>query len=74
MLKARSKSKEPLRHSASPRNRRKALHQAECILEDLEFDLIDSAAIRVRLRYKHSKARKLVNRLKAEVRRDRNAE
>lgn len=62
---------EPVRHEESNRNRRKALHQADVICEELEFLLIENAKRRVNLRYAYSKARKLKNRLKAEARNDR---
>ena len=58
---------EPTRHQNSPRSRREALHQAEVICEELEFLLIENAKRRVNLRYAYSKARKLKNRLTAEV-------
>jgi hypothetical protein len=56
---------EPIRHQDSPRNRRKALHQAEVICEELEFLLVENAKRRVNLQYAYSKARKLKNRLRA---------
>jgi hypothetical protein len=61
------KQKEPVRHEASARNRRKALHNAECLLEEVLF--LQSEAIKhlTNLKYLVHRANTLVNRLKGEV-------
>ena len=56
---------EPTRHLDSTRSRRKALHQASVICQELEFLLIENAKRRINLQYAYSKARKLKNRLRS---------
>lgn len=58
---------EPVRHSASARNRRKALHNAECLLEELQFLHSEHTVRAVNLKYAIHRAATLVNRLKAEA-------
>jgi hypothetical protein len=64
--------KEPLRHSASVRNRRKALHHAKDALRELLY--LHSQALRLEVHYRHAinKMNKTVNRLKSEVWKDEN--
>jgi hypothetical protein len=62
--------KEPLRHSASPRNRRKTLHHAQCgraevaCIRDLLAKLDDKC------RYALGRFDRIINRLEAEVAHD----
>ena len=58
---------EPIRHSASARNRRKALHNAECLLEEIEFLHAEAVKREVNFKYAVHRASTLVNRLKAET-------
>ena len=62
---------EPLRHSASPRNRRKALHHSENFKEEAKYLFAEMVVIQEKLRRLIKLACKVENRLKAEVRRDR---
>jgi hypothetical protein len=62
------KNDEPVRHSAGERNRRKALHNAKCLLEELEFLHKEAVERMVNLKYAIHRACTLVNRLKAEAR------
>jgi hypothetical protein len=59
---------EPTRHRASSRNRRKALHLAKNLLDELLCDLKKHARAGTRLNYKIDRALKLKNRLRAERR------
>jgi len=65
---------EPIRHESSARNRRKALHNAECLLEEVQFLHAEAAKREVNLKYAVHRASTLVNRLKAEVVPDKEAE
>lgn len=62
--------REPLRHSDSSRNRRKALHHAEDALRELLY--LHSQSLKLATNYRHAinKMNKTVNRLKSEVHRD----
>ena len=61
---------EPIRHEACARNRRKALHNAECLLEEVEFLHAEALKRLTNLKYAVHRANTLVNRLKAEVLQD----
>jgi quinol monooxygenase YgiN len=61
---------EPVRHEASERNRRKALHNAECLLEELLYLHSESVKRETNLKYAIHRANTLVNRLKAEAAKD----
>lgn len=61
---------EPIRHEASRRNRRKALHNAKSLLEELLFLQGDALKRLTNLQYAVHRANTLVNRLEAEVLRD----
>jgi hypothetical protein len=58
---------EPIRHKAGERNRRKALHNAECLLEEVLFLQTEALKRLTNLNYAVHRASTLVNRLKAEV-------
>ena len=61
----------PRRHEASPRNRKKMLHFAENLLEELKH--LDGELYRLRdehVRYALGRAFRLVNRLHSEVEND----
>ena len=57
---------EPVRHSASARNRRKALHNAECLLEELLYLQNEALKRLTNLKYAVHRANTMVNRVKAE--------
>ena len=57
---------EPIRHEASPRNRRKMLHNAECLLDELLFLQAHALKRLTNLKYAVHRANTLVNRIKAE--------
>ena len=61
---------EPVRHASSARNRRKALHNAECLLEELVFLHGEAAKRETNLKYAIHRANTLLNRLKAEFTED----
>ena len=61
---------EPTRHEASPRNRRKALHNARSLLEELVFLHGDALKRQTNLAYAVHRANTLVNRLEAEALQD----
>ena len=61
---------EPIRHKASARNRRKALHNAECLLEELLFLQAEAVKRMTNLDYAIHRANTLVNRLKGEALQD----
>ena len=57
----------PIRHQASARNRKKALHHAKCLHEELEY--IHTRLRRMvdeNMRYALGRIERLVNRLEAE--------
>ncbi len=57
-----------MRHQASARNRRKALHHAQNLIEELEY--LDRTMRRItdeNIRYVLGRVARLVNRLRAEV-------
>ena len=59
--------KSSMRHDAGPRNRKKALHHAKCLLDEL--DHIDRNLRRLldeHMRYARGRIYRLVNRLRAE--------
>ena len=58
--------REPLRHSPGDRNRRKIMHNAECLLEEMEFLHADMIKRLVNHQYAIHRVCTLVNRLKAE--------
>jgi hypothetical protein len=58
---------EPVRHAASARNRRKALHFAKNIRDEAKHLHANAEALRVNYKYLVSRACKLVNRLEAEA-------
>lgn len=58
---------EPLRHEASLRNRRKALHHAECGLEEVQFIRNELTALDDKCRYAIGRLHRIINRLKAEL-------
>ncbi len=61
----------PMRHDAGTRNRKKALHHAKCLLDELDY--IDRGLRRLtdeHLRYVLGRAARLVNRLLAEIHKD----
>ncbi len=58
---------EPIRHEASPRNRRKLMHNAKCLKEEIEFLLTDSVQREVNLKYALHRVCTLLNRLEAEA-------
>lgn len=60
-------SHEPTRHSSGERNRRKALHNAQALKEEIEFLLTNANERLVNLKYAHHRACRMVNRLEAEV-------
>ena len=61
---------EPTRHSASVRNRRKALHNAKALKDEVEFLHSDATKRLVNLQYALHRVCRLVNRLEAEVQAD----
>jgi hypothetical protein len=61
---------EPIRHASGVRNRRKALHNAECLLEELVFLHAEAAKRETNLKYAIHRANTLLNRLKAEFAKD----
>jgi hypothetical protein len=58
---------DPVRHSASPRNRRKALHHAKNMLEETKHLVGEIIVIQEKLQRLIKLASKIENRLKAEV-------
>jgi hypothetical protein len=58
---------EPRRHAASSRNRRKALHHANCLMDELVFLHSDHIKRMTSLQYAIGRITRLVNRLEAEV-------
>ena len=63
----------PRRHAPSPRNRKKALKFATELVEELEYlDTTLRAMTDEHIRYALGRARRLVNRLKAESENDEN--
>jgi len=63
-------SHEPTRHSPGERNRRKALHNAEALKEELEFLYTDAKEKLVNMEYALHRICRLVNRLEAEIQGD----
>jgi hypothetical protein len=61
---------EPIRHKSDARNRRKSLHNAECLLDELLFLQGNALKRLTNLQYAVHRANTLVNRLKAEVAQD----
>lgn len=59
---------EPIRHSASKRNRKKALHHARNVRDEAMHLHTQTLALLTNYEYLVSSACKLVNRLEAEVR------
>lgn len=65
------KIERPMRHVDSARNRKKALHHAKCLLDQIEF--IDRDLRRIvneDIQYALGRVYRLVNRLRAEVKRE----
>jgi hypothetical protein len=58
---------DPVRHSASPRNRRKALHHTENMLEETKHLVGEIIVIQEKLQRLVKLASKIENRLKAEA-------
>jgi hypothetical protein len=58
---------DPVRHSASLRNRRKALHHAENMLEETKHLVGEIIVIQEKLQRLVKLASKIENRLKAEI-------
>ncbi len=58
---------EPIRHSTSPRNRRKALHHARNMLEETKHLIGEIVIIQEKLQRLAKLASKIENRLKAEL-------
>jgi hypothetical protein len=65
-----TKKQEPIRHSASLRNRRKALHHSENFKEEAKHLFAEMVVIQEKLGRLIKLAYKVENRLKAEVRRE----
>jgi hypothetical protein len=61
------KVSEPIRHVASPRNRRKLLHHAKCLRDELEFLANTSAKLLDNYRYALGRTNRIINRIKAEL-------
>lgn len=70
MSRAKFKATEPIRHSASVRNRRKALHHAENFKEEIKHLFAETVVLLEKQQRLIKLACKVVNRLEAEVRRD----
>lgn len=60
-----------MRHEASARNRKKALHHAECLLDEInDMDCKLRSMVEENVRYMRGRALRLVDRLKSEVHND----
>ena len=61
---------EPLRHQASARNRRKALHHGECALLEIEHIRAELARMDDKCRYAVGRLHRIINRLRTEAKAD----
>jgi hypothetical protein len=68
--KRRRKMDQPRRHDATARNRRKALHHAECLQSEIEFVDRDLRRMSDNMRYALGRVARIINRLKSEVEAD----